>query len=217
MKFIFNFKSLLFVSLAFVTLSGCNNTKGSGDLSVSLKGSKVYLVDTSVKSCKALADENRSGSSGSEDLSALSFKLPELTISTADSHPVRIIYIDVRLTGDGLSSKSYTNCKIANDALASAFTQSLSYMNQAGNVIPDGLPIYVGADLVFPVVDLSAKQAQYGKKTICELRCGGVTIADPTRNTSGSGRVIVYAQDLQDDVPLIADAFIQWEYAGTGQ
>lgn len=191
----------LALGLAVLSTLSCGSQGGNGDMSSSTSGSNVYLVDAARKSCKALADAAASSTTASDDVTAISFSMPQVTITVPTSRRVKIQYVAITLTGSALSGGKYNCPKISGDSLLSSFMQV------------SGKPAYNGTDLIMPSATQTAPA--YGDTSKCNITCGGVTMEHPEKSASGSGRIVVYGENLDDGSGVTSDSYFQWDYTGT--
>lgn len=187
------FLILTLLGSAYFLSSGCAPQKDSG-FGVTLGSNQVILLNTGAKSCQAIHSNSSSSTTVADDVGAIYFSIPKLTVSWTGTNPLVIQYISVTLKSASLTDNEF-NCIIGGDSLLYTwYAATQSSQNYTSVSINSGT-----------------------ETNGCPIKCGSVTIKDKKKDAYGTGYVFVYAltKDTEgNDTPVTGEGYVQFEYRG---
>ncbi|GIL18052.1 MAG: hypothetical protein BroJett040_18030 [Oligoflexia bacterium] len=181
---------LMLAASAYYLSSGCAPSQGTG-FDVSLGSSQVILLNTSTKSCQALYASNTTTTT--DDISAVYFSIPKLTITWTGAQPLVVQYISIGLSSAQLGGSEFS-CIVGGDTL---------------------LYTWYGSGVTTTTTSLTINSG--AETNACPIKCGSVTVSDKKKDAYGSGTVFVYGLTKDgsgNDVPVSGESYIQFEYKG---
>jgi len=213
-------------SLAFLPfLMSCKPLGAGQNFDISLSSKQVLMINATTSSCAGL-------NAGTPDTSitGIYFQLQNMTVSWPNTtSPITLQWVQFSINSADVNNGQTFICQIAGTDLLNAWIQQWNVTNPTtGNQVcynpgppPSGISsapqsVTLGTSISTPA-DPTCDVAAY--KSSCGFKCGGITMTDPTKSSSGSILLQVYATYDSGGgnlVPLILSKTLTYYYQGTG-
>jgi hypothetical protein len=208
--------SSLFVFLAPFVLS-CNPIGAGSGFNFTLGQNSTILINAQTSSCAGI-------NSGTLDtnVSANYFQLSNMAITWTSSSALTIQYIRFTITSPDVGNGSEFVCEIASSTLMSTWVNGWNVVNpNSGGQVCTTLTVPQSVTIVNGQTPSGVGGCNVvGTQNNCPFSCGGITMTNPARSSSGVVNVTVYATYSTGNgnvVPIAITKPLTYSYTGFSQ